>query len=87
MSKRKSSMSKAESYKEAGDFWDSHDLSDFWGKTKKADFEVDIKSEITLCAIDKKLSEQMLSHARKRGVSVSTLLNLWLQEKLQEQKT
>jgi len=87
MIKRKSSLSKGESYKETGEFWDSHDLSDFWDKTKKADFEVDIKSEITLYAIDKKLSEQMLSHARKRGVSVSTLLNLWLQEKLQEQKT
>ncbi|MBU4257829.1 MAG: BrnA antitoxin family protein [Desulfobacteraceae bacterium] len=47
MSKGKSSLSKAKSYKEIGIFWDTHDLSDFWDKTKEVGFEVNIESEIT----------------------------------------
>jgi len=87
MSKDRSSLSKAKSYKEIGDFWDTHDLSDFWGRTKEAEFEVAIESEITYYALDKILSEQIQAIAQKQGVSADTLINLWLQEKLQEQKT
>lgn len=86
MSKGKSSLSRASSYKEIGDFWDSHDLSEFWDKTRKIEFEVEIESEITYCALDKILSEQIHQVAQKRGVSADTLINLWIQEKLQEQK-
>jgi len=85
MSKGRSTVSKAKSYKEIGDFWDAHDLSDFWGQTQKVEFEVDIKSEITYYCLDKKISEQIQSIAQKRGVSADTLINLWVQEKLQEQ--
>ncbi len=87
MSKGRGSLSKAKSYKEIGDFWDVHDLSDFWNKTKEVEFEVDIKSEITYYALDKRLSEQIQKIAQKRGVSADTLINLWIQEKLQEQRT
>lgn len=86
MNKGRSSLSKAKSYKEIGDFWDTHDLSDFWDKTKQAEFDVDIESEITYYALDKVLSERIQAIAQKRGVSADTLINLWLQEKLQEQK-
>ncbi len=87
MNKGRSSLSKARSYKEIGDFWDTHDLSDFWDKTKEAKFEVDIESEITYYALDKTLSERIQAIARERGISADTLINLWIQEKLQEQKT
>jgi len=83
MNRGRSTVSKAKSYKEIADFWDSHDLSDFWEQTKKADFEVDVKSEITYYSLDKKLSEQVQSIAQRRGVSADTLINLWVQEKLQ----
>jgi hypothetical protein len=85
MNRGRSTVSKAKSYKEIADFWDSHDLSDFWEQTKKAEFEVDVKSEITYYSLDKKLSEQVQSIAQRRGVSADTLINLWVQEKLQEQ--
>lgn len=85
MKNNKGNLSEARSYKEIGDFWDTHDLSDFWNKTKKITFDVDVRSEITYCALDRELSEQLQAVAQKRGVSADTLLNLWLQEKLQEQ--
>jgi len=33
-SRRKSGVSKAVTYRAMGDFWDKHDLSDFWNKTR-----------------------------------------------------
>ncbi|MBC8521713.1 MAG: hypothetical protein ISS94_05085 [Candidatus Syntrophoarchaeum sp.] len=87
MSKNRSSISKAQSYKEIGEFWDTHDLADYWGKTESVEFEIDIQSEVTYYAIDKELSAKIRDIAEKRGVSADTLLNLWLQEKLQEQKS
>ena len=87
MGKYKSSVSKAKSYKEIGAFWDQHDLSDFWDKTKEASFQVGIESEVTYYAVDKRLSEQLQHIAKKRGVTADTLVNLWVQEKIQEIKT
>jgi len=86
MNRNKSSLSKARSYREIGEFWDTHDLADFWDRTKPTKFEVDIQSEVTYYALDSKLSKKVRSIAKKRGVSPDTLLNLWVQEKLQKQK-
>ena len=86
MSKSKTTLSKARSYKQIGEFWDTRDLTDFWGRTRSVKFEVDIQSEVTYYALDTKLSEKVRSIAKKRGVSADTLLNLWVQEKLREQR-
>lgn len=87
MRKHKSSLSQATSYKEIGEFWDTHDLSDFRDKTKEAQFDVDIESEVIYYAVDRTLSEKIQFLAQKRGVTADTLINLWVQEKLQEQRT
>jgi len=47
MRENRSSLSKAKSCKEIGEFWDNHDLTEFWGLTKKTSFQVDIESEVT----------------------------------------
>ncbi|HYA42507.1 MAG TPA: CopG family antitoxin [Syntrophobacteraceae bacterium] len=80
-----SSLSRARSYKEIGEFWDSHDLADYWDQTLEAEFEVEIESEVTYYALGKALSEQVRSLARKEGISADTLLNLWVQEKLRQE--
>lgn len=85
MRKSKSSVSKARSYAEIGEFWEMHDLSDFWAKTKKIKFDVDIESEVTYYPIKKDLSEKIQLMAHKRGVSSDTLVNLWLEQKIKEQ--
>lgn len=85
MKRNKSSISKASSYKEIGEYWDTHDLSDVWDKTKIVSFDVEIESEATYYAVEKSLSEKVQYIARKQGVSSDTLINLWIQEKVQEQ--
>ncbi len=86
MSKRRTSISKTRSYKEIGEFWDTHDLGDYWDQARPVEFEVDIQSEVTYYPLDANLSTKVHSIARRRGVSPETLLNLWVQEKLQKEK-
>jgi len=86
MEENRSTISKAGSYKEIGEFWDTHDLADYCDKTEPVDFEVDIQSEVTYYALDNELSAKVRSLAKKRGVAASTLLNLWVQEKIFEQR-
>jgi hypothetical protein len=83
MTKHKSSISFAQSYREVGEFWDSHDLADFRDKTSAASFDVEITSEVTYYAVDKELSERIQYVAQKRGIAADTLVNLWVQEKLE----
>jgi hypothetical protein len=85
MKRSKTSISRASSIKEVADFWDTHDLVDYWEKTKEASFEVDIVSEVTYFALEKSLSERLQAIAKERGVTPDTLVNLWIQEKLKEQ--
>lgn len=85
MAKNKSSISKASTYEEIGEFWDTHDLADYWDQTKPVEFEVELKSETTLFPIESGLSSRIRELAIQRGVSPETLLNLWVQEKIQEE--
>jgi hypothetical protein len=87
MKKNKSSLSKARSYAEIGEYWDQHDLSDVWGKTRKVKFEVVAEPEATYYPVERNLSEKIQSVAKKQGVSSDTLVNLWLQQKIKEQRS
>jgi len=82
MSDAKSSVSKARSYEEIGEYWDTHDLADVWDSTQPADFTVTIDSEQSLVPIDAELSKQLRRVARRHGVSAQTLVNMWLQERV-----
>jgi predicted HicB family RNase H-like nuclease len=87
MSRGKSSISKASSYKEIGEFWDTHDISDYWDQLEPVEFEIDIQGEEIVYDIDEKISKIIQINAKRRGISVDTLLNLWLQEELQIDQT
>jgi CopG antitoxin of type II toxin-antitoxin system len=69
---------------EAAEFWDSHDLTDYWDQTREASFEVDIQRRVFLTALEPKLAKKLTECARKQGVSTETLINVWLTEKITE---
>ena len=52
MKRNRSSISKARSYAEIGEHWDTHDLSDIWGKTRKVKFDVVAEPEATYYPIE-----------------------------------
>jgi hypothetical protein len=84
MNAPETSISHAQSYHRLGEFWDGHDLGDYWEQTKPAEFEVDIGSQVTYVPVERGLSVRLRSVAQQRGVSAETLVNLWLQEKVAE---
>ena len=67
---------------EAADFWDTHDLADYWDLTREAKFEVDLQRRVFLTALEPELAKKLVACARKQGVSTETLINVWLTEKL-----
>jgi hypothetical protein len=72
------------SIEEAAEFWDSHDLGDYWDLTKEAEFEVDIQRRVFLTALEPELAQRLTDCARKQGISAETLINVWLSQKLAE---
>ena len=82
MAENKSSISKAKSYREIGEFLDTQDLSEVWDKTEEVKFDIDLQSDVFYYAVETSLSMKLLSIAEKKGVSAETLINLWLQEKV-----
>lgn len=86
MNRNESSISKARSYREIGEFWDTHDLAEYWEHTEPIELEFDLQSEVAYYPVDVTLSAKVNSVARRRGVSPETLLNLWIQEKLQQER-
>ena len=75
-----SSISKADTLEKMGEFWDTHDFTDFDTDAPDVEFEIScaVPIEVDLLSLVEK-------QAHLRGVSVETLVNLWLQQKLVEQ--
>jgi hypothetical protein len=71
-----------QSVSEAAEFWDTHDLTDYWDQTREVSFEVDIQRRVFLTALEPGLARKLTECARKQGVSTETLINVWLTEKV-----
>lgn len=82
MNDDKSSISQAQSYQEIGEYWDGHDVGEVWAQTEAADFVVSGHAKTTYYPIESSLAQRLRAVAQQRGVSVETLVNLWLQEKM-----
>lgn len=70
------------SLKEASDFWDVHDISDYWGETKEAKFKVSLKKEPKYVALEDKIARKVFKIAKKKHISSETLVNVWLKERV-----
>lgn len=79
-----SSLSHSRSYEEMAEFWDTHDLADFEEHLEAVDITFDPGIRRTEVGIDPELYTQLQSVAHARRISVQTLINLWLSQKLHE---
>lgn len=86
MNENRTSISHARSYKEIGEFWDTHDLTDYWDQTEPVEFKVNIQAEATLYRLESDLSDRMSAIAGQKGVSPETLLNIWVLERLEQEQ-
>lgn len=78
---RLSSISQADSYERIGEFWDTHDFTDY-DDPARPDVEMTFSGAV---AIEAELLAALDEQAQRRGVTIETLVNLWLQQKLAEQ--
>ncbi len=86
MSRDKSSISTAGSYQEIGEYWSEHDITQLGDQIKPVEFEVAIESVKRYYPLEKNIAEELTKFALMRGVAAETLLNLWIKEKLVEQR-
>jgi hypothetical protein len=75
-----SSISKSDSDEKIGDFWDTHDFTEFDTDAPDTQFEV-----ISTVPVHLELLNEIEEQAAKRGVRVETLVNQWLQQKIDEE--
>lgn len=75
-----SSVSKSDTLKEMGEFWDKHDFTEF--DTDAPDVKINISCTVS---IEPDLLSALERQAQLRHVNVETLVNLWLHEKLAEE--
>lgn len=77
------SISNANSYADIGAFWDDHDATEF-GEQTDVEFDVNIESQNRYFSLDQQLFVKLKEIAQQHGVSGETLLNLWVQEKINQ---
>ncbi len=79
--KHLSSISKADTLEKMGEFWDTHDFTEH--DTDAPDVEFTVTCAVS---IELDLYSSVEEQARRHGVTVETLVNLWVQQKLAEQQ-
>jgi len=73
------------SYKEEAEWWDKHDLTEFWDELEDVDIVVELnkpRTESLVLRVQKDIKEKLQKVARSKGLNVSTLARMWLMEKL-----
>lgn len=71
------------SLEEAGEFWDTHSITDYEEFLEPVEFEVDLPPRAgKRIHLAQDLVVKVGEIAKQQGVSVEVLVNLWLQEKV-----
>lgn len=72
------------SYEEEANFWDNFDTADLMEEGEEW-FHFDVPDPRAIrIAIVPEIAKQLRERARARGISVETLVNVWLMERLEE---
>ena len=79
-------LPRLKSVNEVVEFFDKHDMGDYWDRFAKAEFEVDIKTRKHLVAIDEKIIPSINQIAKSKRVTSAKLINTWLREKIATSK-
>ena len=66
------------------EFFETHDLGEYWDRMPEAHFEIDIKKRTHLIAIDEDVADKITAIAKAKKTSSEALVNSWLKEKIQK---
>ena len=82
--KPKEPIPEFKSRQEEAEFWDTHDLADYWDELKpvKVRFAKNLSEGITI-RFDPETLAKLREQARKKGMGPTTLARMWILEHLQ----
>jgi hypothetical protein len=67
------------------EFFETHDMGEYWENLPEVHFEVDIQRRSHLFALDEDVAEKVTAIAKAKQVTSKNLINEWLREKVLEQ--
>ncbi|HXF38850.1 MAG TPA: CopG family antitoxin [Blastocatellia bacterium] len=76
------SMPTFESTTELVDFFDTHDLGEYWENLPEAKLDIDIRKRRHLVAINEELMKRVSEIAKSKRMPAERLINRWLEEKV-----
>jgi hypothetical protein len=74
-------LPKFESLDELVEFFDTHDLGEYWDQMPEVHFDVDIKTSKHLVAIDEEIIPRLNEIAKSKRVSSERLINTCLKRR------
>jgi CopG antitoxin of type II toxin-antitoxin system len=81
---KKNALPRMDSLAELVEFFDTHDMGEYWDQMPEADLDIDIRQRKHLVSLDEDLAGEISKVARSRHVSSESLVNTLLREKLAE---
>jgi hypothetical protein len=66
------------------EFFETHDMGEYWQEMSEAEFDIDIKKRTHLVAIDEEIAERITTIAKSKKTSSESLINAWLKEKVRK---
>ncbi|KFI36339.1 hypothetical protein HY00_00160 [Peptococcaceae bacterium SCADC1_2_3] len=77
-------LPKFSSVGELVNFFEKHDLGEYWDQMPEAEFDIEIKKRKHTFTIDEDIAIKLTEIARSKRVPAEELVNLWLKEKISE---
>ena len=79
-----SSISQSHTLEEMAEFWDTHSLADYEDQTYEVEMSFEPSARRSLVGIEPELMNELRRIARQRQVSTQTLVNVWLQQRVDQ---
>ena len=83
---KRKQMPKLESVAKLTEFFETQDMGEYWDELPEAHFEVDIQKHTHVFALDDDLTARLDAIAKTKHVPSERLINVWLREKISEQR-
>ena len=75
-------LPRSRSMKELVDFFETHDMGDYWEHMPEAYFDVNIKKRTHLVALEEDIVDKLTEIAKTKKISSESLINTWLKDKI-----
>ena len=75
-------LPRSRSLNELVDFFETHDMGDYWEHMPEAYFDVNIRKRTHLVALEEDIVDKLTEIAKTKKISSESLINTWLKDKI-----